>query len=197
MSTKNIHDALPVEHPVATAIGRWYDLHQRDLPWRHTRDPYLIWLSEIILQQTRVVQGHDYYLRFVKAFPCVADLAAATEDEVLKLWQGLGYYSRARNLHAAALQVMEWTDRPTDDPAWFPHRYADVIRLKGVGPYTAAAIASLSADEQVAVVDGNVYRVLSRLMDLDIPIDSTQGAKEFQALADSLLPPTHPVSRSS
>ena len=191
MSIKSIHDTLPVEHPVATAIGQWYDQHQRDLPWRHTHDPYLIWLSEIILQQTRVVQGHDYYLRFVKAFPRVADLAAATEDEVLKLWQGLGYYSRARNLHAAARQVMEWPDRPTDDPAWFPHRYADVIRLKGVGPYTAAAIASLSADERVAVVDGNVYRVLSRLMDLGTPIDSTQGAKEFQALADSLLPPAH------
>jgi len=166
-------------------IGIWFDQNKRDLPWRHTRDAYLIWLSEIILQQTRVVQGLDYYLRFVKAFPRVEDLAAAPEGQVLKLWQGLGYYSRARNLHAAAQQVVEWKHTHTDKS--FPDRYAELIRLKGVGPYTAAAIASFSTEERVAVVDGNVYRVLSRLFDIDTPIDTTRGQKEFLGLADEML----------
>lgn len=158
-------------------IGLWYDHNHRDLPWRHTRNAYLIWLSEIILQQTRVAQGIDYYHRFVQRFPTVAHLAAATEDEVLKLWQGLGYYSRARNLLKAARQVN----------GSFPTRYAELRQLQGIGPYTAAAIASFAADEAVAVVDGNVYRVLSRLFDLDTPIDTTQGQKQYQLLADNLL----------
>jgi A/G-specific adenine glycosylase len=180
MSTEGFHP------DISAAIVRWYEEHRRELPWRFTRDPYLIWLSEIILQQTRVVQGLDYYNRFAARFPTVADLAAASDDEVMKLWQGLGYYSRARHLHEAAQQVMrEWGGR-------FPTAYDDLRRLSGVGPYTAAAIASFSADEAVAVVDGNVYRVLSRLFDLDTPIDSTPGAKLFQAMANELLDHNHP-----
>ncbi len=162
----------------------WYSENRRLLPWRETRDAYRIWLSEIILQQTRVAQGLDYYHRFVQNYPTVQALAAATEDDVLKLWQGLGYYSRARNLHKTARAV---GDRP------FPSAYADLLRLPGIGPYTAAAIASFSADEAVAVVDGNVYRVLSRLFDLDLPIDSTSGQKYFQQLATELLDRRHPA----
>lgn len=165
-------------------IGRWYDLHKRDLPWRRTNDPYRIWLSEIILQQTRVVQGLEYYLRFVEAFPNVEALAQANQDSVLKLWQGLGYYSRARNLHEAARQVVEGQNA---GQVTFPTHYAELIKLKGVGPYTAAAIASFASDEEVAVVDGNVYRVLSRLFDLDTPIDNGKGQRTFQLLADQLL----------
>lgn len=164
----------------------WYDSHRRSLPWRDTNDAYCIWLSEIILQQTRVVQGLDYYLRFVERWPGVAELAAATEDDVLKQWQGLGYYSRARNLLKAARQVM------TDFGGRFPTRYADLIYLKGVGPYTAAAIASFSGNEPVAVVDGNVYRVLSRLYDVETPIDSTEGRKLFRSLAAGLLDKRNP-----
>lgn len=170
---------------ISLKIGIWYDQNQRDLPWRHTRDAYRIWLSEIILQQTRVAQGLEYYLRFVKTFPKVEDLAAASEDEVLKLWQGLGYYSRARNLHEAARQVVEW--KKTHPDKTFPDRYADLVGLKGVGRYTAAAIASFASEECVAVVDGNVYRVLSRLLDISTPIDTTRGQKEFQALANEML----------
>lgn len=166
---------------ISIKIGRWFDLNKRDLPWRHTRDAYRIWLSEIILQQTRVVQGLDYYLRFVDAYPTVRDLANTPLDQVLKLWQGLGYYSRARNLHAAARQVIDtWGDH-------FPTAYADLISLRGVGPYTAAAIASFASDEQVSVVDGNVYRLLSRLFDLSSPIDTGKSQREFQALADQLM----------
>lgn len=170
---------------ISHILQSWYHSNHRDLPWRDTHNPYHIWLSEIILQQTRVVQGLDYYLRFVKAFPTVVDLALASEDSVLKLWQGLGYYSRARNLHKAANQVLE------NHQGIFPTRYADLIKLTGVGPYTAAAIASFSSDEPVAVVDGNVYRVLSRLFDIDTPIDSTTGQKEFQDLAAELLDKSH------
>lgn len=172
---------------ISVKIGRWYEKNKRDLPWRHTSDPYRIWLSEIILQQTRVVQGLEYYQRFVNRFPMVSDLADASQDEVLKLWQGLGYYSRARNLHLAAQQVCsEYKEGKAI--AKFPTSYKELIKLKGVGPYTAAAIASFSSDERVAVVDGNVYRVLSRLFDIDTPIDSTQGQKEFLSLATELLP---------
>lgn len=172
---------------ISVKIGRWYEKNKRDLPWRHTSDPYRIWLSEIILQQTRVVQGLEYYQRFVNRFPTVSDLADASQDEVLKLWQGLGYYSRARNLHLAAQQVCsEYKEGKAI--AKFPTSYNELIKLKGVGPYTAAAIASFSSDERVAVVDGNVYRVLSRLFDIDTPIDSTQGQKEFLSLATELLP---------
>ncbi len=160
---------------------QWYESNRRSLPWRETKDAYRIWLSEIILQQTRVAQGLDYYLRFVERWPTVTDLAAASEEEVLKLWQGLGYYSRARNLLKAARQVTEQM------AGRFPTRYEDLIILKGVGPYTAAAIASFSSDEAVAVVDGNVYRVLSRLFDIDTPIDTTEGQKLFLRLAEEML----------
>lgn len=164
-----------------TALVEWYRLNHRSLPWRETHDPYRIWLSEVILQQTRVAQGLEYYNRFTERFPAVADLANATEDDVLKLWQGLGYYSRARNLHAAARQVME------RHGGVFPATYDEVHALKGVGDYTAAAVVSFSSDAPYAVVDGNVYRVLARLFDLDTPTDSTIGKKEFAALAQNLL----------
>lgn len=155
----------------------WYHSHGRDLPWRHTSDPYCIWLSEIILQQTRVEQGREYYLRFIERFPNVASLAAASEDEVLHLWQGLGYYSRARNMHEAAI----------DMKGTFPSSYQQVLALKGIGPYTAAAICSIAFNMPYAVVDGNVYRVLARYFGIDAPIDSTAGKKMFAQLADSLL----------
>lgn len=160
----------------------WYEVNARQLPWRQTRNPYLIWLSEVILQQTQVVQGLAYYHAFVENYPTVADLASAPLDDVLKLWQGLGYYSRARNLHAAAQMVMERFDGE------FPRKYTDLLQLKGVGAYTAAAIASFSGNEPVAVVDGNVYRFLSRYFRVETPIDSTSGAKEFKELAQYLMP---------
>ena len=160
----------------------WYMQNKRDLPWRETTDPYKIWISEIILQQTRVVQGLDYYNRFVERFPTLSDLASATEDEVLRLWQGLGYYSRARNMHAAAKEVVERFG------GIFPSIYSEVRSLKGVGDYTAAAIASFARNEPCAVVDGNVYRVLSRLFGIDTPIDSTAGKRYFAQLARQLLP---------
>ncbi|WP_298062149.1 A/G-specific adenine glycosylase [uncultured Rikenella sp.] len=163
------------------ALIRWYLDSHRPLPWRETRDPYRIWLSEVILQQTRVAQGRDYYDRFVARFPTVADLASAPEDEVLKLWQGLGYYSRARNLHSAAQQVAALHG------GVFPTEYAAVRALKGIGDYTAAAVVSFSADVPYAVVDGNVYRVLSRLFDLAAPIDTAAGKREFASLAKGLL----------
>lgn len=163
------------------ALVEWYERNRRELPWRETSDPYRIWISEVILQQTRVVQGLAYYLRFVERFPDAPALAAAAEDEVLLYWQGLGYYSRARNLHAAAKQVVQ------DFAGVFPTDYAAVRGLKGVGEYTAAAICSCAANGPYAVVDGNVYRVLSRLFDLDTPIDSTIGKKQFTGLAQELL----------
>lgn len=159
----------------------WYERSSRALPWRATHDPYRIWLSEVILQQTRVAQGLEYYGRFVERFPTVVALARATEDEVLKLWQGLGYYSRARNLHAAARQVDE------SFGGVFPTDYERVRALRGVGDYTAAAIVSFAVDAPYAVVDGNVYRVLSRLLDLDTPIDTTIGKKTFAEAANTLL----------
>ncbi|MEG0789306.1 MAG: A/G-specific adenine glycosylase [Alistipes sp.] len=166
---------------IAPILEEWYAQNGRDLPWRQTKDPYRIWLSEIILQQTRVVQGRDYYLRFLARFPDVATLARASEDEVLKLWQGLGYYSRARNLHAAAQEIQ------TRFGGLFPRAYADVRSLKGVGDYTAAAVCSFAFDAPFAVLDGNVFRVLSRLFDVDIPIDTGGGRRDFAALAQSLL----------
>ena len=171
---------------VADILLDWYAREGRDLPWRRTRDPYRIWLSEVILQQTRVAQGTEYYLRFTERFPDVASLAAAPEDEVLKLWQGLGYYSRARNLHAAARQVVERFGRR------FPVALEEVRSLRGVGDYTAAAICSAAYDAPCAVVDGNVYRVLARLFDLDAPIDSTAGKRAFAELAQSQLDTAHP-----
>ncbi|MFT5666139.1 MAG: A/G-specific adenine glycosylase [Vicingaceae bacterium] len=160
----------------------WYHLNKRDLPWRLTKNPYKIWLSEIILQQTRVAQGTSYYLKFTSNYPTVNDLAEASEEEVLKDWQGLGYYSRARNLHAAAKFVANEMN------GIFPNSYASIRELKGVGDYTSAAIASFAFDLPHAVVDGNVYRVLSRLFGIETPIDSTQGKKQFASLAQTLLP---------
>ncbi|MFT5892834.1 MAG: A/G-specific adenine glycosylase [Dokdonia sp.] len=157
------------------------------MPWRETTDPYRIWLSEIILQQTRVAQGLPYYLKFTEAFPTVKDLANASEEEVLKLWQGLGYYSRGRNLHAAAKYIVE------DCKGVFPNTYKELLKLKGVGDYTASAIASISFNEPTAVVDGNVYRVLSRVFGIDTPINSTQGIKEFKELAQELIDKEQPA----
>lgn len=159
----------------------WYTANKRDLPWRNTTDPYKIWLSEVILQQTRVAQGLSYFLKFEEAFPTVTHLANSSEQEVLKLWQGLGYYSRARNLrHTAGLVEKHHGGS-------FPADYKTLLSLKGIGPYTAAAIASFSSNEQVAVVDGNVYRVLARIFGIDTPIDTGKGKKDFQQLADELL----------
>ena len=161
---------------------QWYLQNKRDLPWRKTLDPYKIWLSEIMLQQTRVAQGTPYFLSFITAFPTVFDLAAANEEQVLKLWQGLGYYSRARNLHKTAQYVAN------ELAGIFPDNYNDLLKLKGVGEYTAAAIASFSYDESVPVVDGNVFRVLSRYFNIDTDIAAASAKKEFAALAFELMP---------
>jgi len=167
----------------------WYQVHKRDLPWRSTIDPYLIWLSEIILQQTRVNQGLPYYERFVETYPNVHELAAAPQEDVLKLWQGLGYYSRARNLQTAAKQV-------TNNGGEFPNNFKKLKELKGVGDYTAAAIASFAFNEAVAVVDGNVYRVLSRIYGIALPINSTEGIKEFKKLANKLIDSKDPATHN-
>ena len=164
-----------------TTILEWFKENGRALPWRETRDPYAIWLSEIILQQTRIEQGRPYWERFMKHWPTVEALAHATEDEVLREWQGLGYYSRARNLHTAAQQIVE--------RGGFPTTLEGIKALKGVGDYTAAAIGSIAFNLPAAVVDGNVYRVLARHYDIETPINTTEGKKEFTQLAQSLLPP--------
>lgn len=166
---------------------KWHEQNHRPLPWKGERNPYFIWLSEIILQQTRVEQGMPYYLRFVERFPTVFDLANAPEDEVLKLWEGLGYYSRARNLHYAAKYIA------FDLKGVFPSNYEDLLKIKGVGAYTAAAIASFAFDLPCAVVDGNVYRVLSRYFGIATPIDSNEGQKEFRSLAEKLLDASRPA----
>jgi len=171
------------ENNFAKRLLNWYERTKRDLPWRNTRDPYRIWLSEIILQQTRVEQGLPYYRRFTENYPTVHDLAMAPEDEVMKLWEGLGYYSRARNLHHSAKLVSSTMSGE------FPDSSSQLRELKGIGPYTANAIASFAFDEDVAVVDGNVYRVLSRIFNINTPVNSTKGKAEFQALANKLLPP--------
>ena len=163
-------------------IGIWYRLNKRELPWRSTNDPYLIWLSEIILQQTRVVQGLSYYLKFTHNYPTVFDLANASEQDVLKDWQGLGYYSRARNLHATAKVIA------SEYKGVFPKTFLEIKKLKGIGDYTAAAISSFAFNLPHAVVDGNVYRVLSRVFNIDLPIDSIEGKKYFAQLAKELLP---------
>ena len=160
----------------------WFRENGRDLPWRQTRDPYAIWLSEIILQQTQVKQGWEYWERFMHRWPKVEDLAAASEDDVLREWQGLGYYSRARNLHFAARQILSL--------GHFPDTLEEIKKLKGVGDYTAAAIASIAFGLPAAVVDGNVYRVLARHYGIDTPINTTEGKKVFAALAQELLPST-------
>ena len=162
-----------------TLLG-WFRENGRELPWRQTRDPYAIWLSEIILQQTQVKQGWDYWERFMRRWPTVEDLAGATEDEVLREWQGLGYYSRARNLHFAARQIVAL--------GHFPDTLEGIKALKGVGDYTAAAIGSIAFGLPAAVVDGNVYRVLARHFGIDTPINTTEGKKLFAALAQELLP---------
>lgn len=168
---------------ISRLLLAWYDMHKRDLPWRCTRDAYQIWISEIILQQTRVAQGYDYFVRFVERFPTVEALAAAPEDEVMRAWQGLGYYSRARNLHAAAKDIVARGE--------FPRCYAEIRTLKGVGDYTAAAIASFAFDEAVAAVDGNVCRVWARMFGMDMPIDSTQGKRAIAEIAQTLMPEGH------
>ena len=165
----------------AAILIRWYAENKRRLPWRETEDPYRIWISEIILQQTRVAQGLEYFNRFMKRFPDVASLAQSGEDEVMKYWQGLGYYSRARNLHAAAREIMERYE------GVFPSEYEKVRALKGIGEYTAAAVCSFAWRQPYAVVDGNVYRVLGRVFGIDTPIDSGPGKKEFAELATALL----------
>lgn len=165
----------------------WYSNNKRDLPWRNTQNPYHIWLSEIILQQTQVKQGLPYYDAFIKQYPTVFDLANASEEEVLKLWQGLGYYSRARNLHTTAKHVAFELN------GHFPNNYKDLLKLKGVGDYTASAIASIAFNEVAAVVDGNVYRVLSRYFGIKTPINSTDGIKEFKKLASNLIDKEQPA----
>ncbi|WP_422106956.1 A/G-specific adenine glycosylase [Winogradskyella sp.] len=165
----------------------WYSVNKRSLPWRNTRNPYHIWLSEIILQQTQVKQGLPYYESFVKAYPTIFDLANASEQEVLKLWQGLGYYSRARNLHSTAKHIA------FELKGVFPDNYKDLIKLKGIGDYTASAIASIAFNEVAAVVDGNVYRVLARYFGIDTPINSTAGIKAFKTLATSLIDRERPA----
>lgn len=167
---------------LSQVLLNWYKSNKRDLPWRRTKDPYTVWLSEIILQQTRVDQGLPYYLKFTETFPKVEDLANASEDDVLKLWQGLGYYSRARNLHKTAKQVA------FELGGKFPKTYIELIKLKGIGDYTASAITSICYEKPHAVVDGNVYRFLARYFGVDLAINSTEGIKYFKKLAQELLP---------
>lgn len=170
----------------ANQLINWYEENKRDLPWRKTKDPYRIWLSEIILQQTRVAQGLPYYERFVEQFPSIYDLANASETEVLRLWQGLGYYSRARNLHACAKAVVN------ELGGKFPSEFNELLKLKGIGRYTAAAISSSAFNQPNAVVDGNVYRVLSRVFGIEEDISSSQGPKVFELRANELLDPQRP-----
>lgn len=162
----------------ANILLEWYAVNKRDLPWRNTDDPYKIWLSEIILQQTRVAQGLPYYVRFVEEFPKIEDLAKADEQKVLKLWQGLGYYSRARNLHFAAKQILELGS--------FPNNSKEIKKLKGVGDYTSAAIASFAFNEDITLVDGNVYRVVSRYLDINKPINESDSYKFYNSLVQEL-----------
>lgn len=178
--------SLPLPPQKFTALLlHWYAKHKRSLPWRQTKDPYKIWISEIILQQTRVAQGLSYYERFVAQYPTLRDLAVADLQEVMRLWQGLGYYSRVRNLHACARWVCDAMN------GHFPTTYAALRTLKGVGPYTAAAIASFAFGEAVAVVDGNVYRVLSRVFDIRAEVGSSTGNRHFENAAQQLLPEEH------
>ena len=168
------------------SVYKWYSENSRDLPWRKTVDPYKIWISEIILQQTRVDQGISYYLKFVGRFPNIKKLAEAPEDEVLKLWQGLGYYSRARNLHSAAKQII------ADYQGNFPSEYVQILNLKGVGHYTAAAISSIAFNLPYPALDGNIYRVLARYYGVFSPVNSGKGKKEFLKLANEIMPLENP-----
>jgi len=178
----------PLLSHFAPNLLRWAATHHRPMPWKGERDPYRIWLSEVILQQTRVEQGWPYYLRFVEAYPTVRHLADAPEDAVLKLWEGLGYYSRARNLHATARHVADQLQ------GQFPDSYAGLLTLKGVGEYTAAAIASFAYDLPHAVLDGNVYRVLARCFGIETPTNAPAAKREFTALANALLDPAQPAA---
>jgi A/G-specific adenine glycosylase len=171
---------------ITESLLHWYSLNKRPLPWRETRDPYKIWLSEIILQQTRVAQGTDYYHRFLVALPDVQTLAASAEQDVLKLWQGLGYYSRARNMHHTAKEIVEKYN------GIFPKTSAGLKKLRGIGDYTAAAIASICFDEPVAVLDGNVARVISRLYATDTPVDTNSGRAGITSMAEALMDKSHP-----
>lgn len=171
---------------ISSLIINWYTKHKRNLPWRRRKNPYEVWLSEIILQQTKVSQGLGYYNNFINRFPKLEDLALAKEDDVMKMWQGLGYYSRARYLHQSAKHVYFELDNI------FPDTYAKLIRLKGIGPYTAAAISSICFNKSHAVVDGNVYRVLARVFEIKTPINSTKGINEFQKLANQLIARDNP-----
>ena len=177
---------LKMDTEFSKRLISWYLQNKRELPWRTTINPYAVWLSEIILQQTRVAQGLPYYQKFITTFPTIHDLAAAPQEQVLKLWQGLGYYSRARNLHETAKNVV------VNYNGKFPDNYKELLNLKGVGDYTASAIASICYNEAAAVVDGNVYRVLSRIFGIETPINSTKGQKEFKALAQQLINPQKP-----
>ena len=170
----------------SSTLTNWYSIYKRELPWRNTKNPYNIWLSEIILQQTQIKQGLPYYEAFTNKYPTIFDLANADESDVLKLWQGLGYYSRARNLHATAKSIVN------EFNGEFPKSYKELIKLKGIGDYTASAIASICYDEPTAVVDGNVYRVLARYFGIETPINSTIGIKEFKALATELIDKKNP-----
>lgn len=180
-----MNSSPPTEH-ISNTLINWYSSHKRDLPWRRTSNPYLIWVSEVILQQTQVAQGMDYFIRFTHLFPTVEALASASETDVLKAWQGLGYYSRARNMHKAAQQIVNHFG------GQFPTAHQDVLSLSGVGDYTAAAICSIAFGQPYAVLDGNVFRVLSRLYGVDTPINTTQGKKAFRELADLHLSKANP-----
>lgn len=171
---------------ITSVLIKWYHKNKRHLPWRDTQNPYLIWISEVILQQTRVIQGLDYYLRFIRKLPDIQSLATVSEDEVLKLWQGLGYYTRARNLHAAAKNIVHYFNGK------FPDNYTDILKLKGIGKYTAAAVASFAFNEPVPVVDGNVCRVLSRLYAINYPADSAEGQKLIYSLAEKIIDKKNP-----
>ena len=171
---------------ISQRLLKWYKENKRELPWRETRDPYKIWISEVILQQTRIAQGLNYYLRFVEKFPTVNVLAESSENEVLKSWQGLGYYTRARNLHKGAKTIVEMYDSK------LPTTYKEILSIEGIGEYTAAAVLSIAYNKPYAVVDGNVYRVLSRLFAIKTPIDVTEGKKEFSRLARELLDVDNP-----
>lgn len=183
-----MHLSLIIEMTIAELLINWYKDNKRNLPWRNTTDPYKIWLSEIILQQTRVAQGLPYYLNFVHKFPTIHHLASATEEEVLKTWQGLGYYSRARNLHFTAKQIS------TEMNGIFPVSYEQVIKLKGVGHYTAAAICSFAYKQPIPVIDGNVYRVLSRLFWIEAPINNSKSLKIFEPIAEECISSKEPDS---
>ncbi|MBQ9470605.1 MAG: A/G-specific adenine glycosylase [Bacteroidales bacterium] len=174
--------------PFSLHLLRWFALHGRELPWRDTNDPYRIWVSEVILQQTRVVQGIDYYIRFIDRFPTVGALAAAPLDDVMKVWQGLGYYTRASNLHAGAQQVV------AQHGGELPRTYDKLLKIKGLGAYSAAAVASFAFGEAVPAIDGNVYRILARVFGVFTPTDSAQGRKEFFGLASELMDRQHPAA---